>query len=129
MKNCSELPDVGKRTAENVNYYGDPAGTTLPHSHLEAAVSQLWWQDKDPRDKRAATFPEIAIEPTFRDNVAGNDPALQYALTAPKPETIQEALESSLSEGLDAVLARYKGYVSDPAQKFLPDPESRVNSQ
>ena len=128
LENYTEAIYVGEPTAENVNFYGDPAGITLPHSHLEAAVSQLWWQDKDPRDKRAATFPEIAIEPTFRDYVAGNDPALQYALTAPKPETIQEALESSLSAGIDAVLARYKAYVSDPAHKFLPDPESRVNT-
>ncbi len=128
LENYTEAIYVGEPTAENVNFYGDPAGITLPHSHLEAAVPQLWWQDKDPRDKRAATFPEIAIEPTFRDYVAGNDPALQYALTAPKPETIQEALEGSLSAGIDAVLARYKAYVSDPAHKFLLDPEPRVNS-
>jgi hypothetical protein len=128
LENYTETIYVGEPTAENVNFYDDPAGITLPHSHLEAAVSQLWWQDKDPRDKRAATFPEIAIEPTFRDYVAGADPALQYALTAPKPETIQEALEGSLSAGVDAVLARYKAYVSDPAHKFLLDPEPRVNS-
>jgi hypothetical protein len=128
LENYTEAIYVGEPTAENVNFYGDPAGITLPHSHLEAAVSRLWWQDKDPRDKRAATFPEIAIEPTFRDYVAGTDPALQYALTAPKPETIQEALEGSLSAGIDAVLARYKAYVSDPAHKFVLDPEAGVNS-
>jgi hypothetical protein len=128
LENYTEAIYVGEPTAENVNFYGDPAGITLPHSHLEAAVSRLWWQDNDPRDKRTATFPEIAIEPTFRDYVAGNDPALQYALTAPKPETIQEALEGSLSAGVDAVLARYTAYVSDPAHKFLLDPEPRVNS-
>jgi len=128
LENYTEAIYVGEPTAENINFYGDPVGITLPHSRLEAAVSQLWWQDKDPRDKRAATFPEIAIEPTFRDYVAGADPALQYALTAPKPETIQEALEGSLSAGVDAVLARYKAYVSDPAHKFLLDPEPRVNS-
>ena len=128
LENYTEAIYVGEPTAENVNFYGDPAGITLPHSHLEAAVSRLWWQDKDPRDKRTATFPEIAIGPTFRDYVAGTDPALQYALTAPKPETIQEALESSLSAGIDAVLARYKAYVSDPAHKFVLDPEALVNS-
>jgi hypothetical protein len=128
LENYTEVIYLGEPTGENVNFYGDPAGITLPHSHLGAAVSQLWWQDKDPRDKRTATSPEIAIEPTFRDYVAGADPALQYALTAPKPETIQEALEGSLSAGIDAVLARYKAYVSDPTHKFLADPEPRVNS-
>jgi tetratricopeptide (TPR) repeat protein len=28
----------------------------------------------------------------------------------------------------DAVLARYKAYVSDPTHKFLADPEARVNT-
>ena len=128
LENYTEVIYVGEPTGDNVNFYGDPAGITLPHSHLGAAVSQLWWQDKDPRDKRTATSPEIAIEPTFRDYVTGADPALQYALTAPKPETIQEALEGGLSAGIDAVLARYKAYVSDPTHKFLADPEPRVNT-
>jgi hypothetical protein len=128
LENTTEVIYAGEPTAENVNFYGDPAGIALPHSHLQAAVSQLWWQDKDPRDKRTATFPEIAIEPTFRDYVGGADPALQYALTAPKPETIQEALEGSLPGGLEAVLARYKAYVNEPEHKFLSDPEPRVNT-
>jgi hypothetical protein len=128
LENYTETIYLGEPTAENVNFYADPAGITLPRSHLEAAVSQLWWQDEDPRDKRTATFPEIAAEPTFREYVTGADPALQYALTAPKPETIEEALEGGLSGGLDAVLARYKAYLSDPVHKFLSDPEPRVNS-
>ena len=128
LENYTEVVYVGEPTGENVNFYGDPAGITLPHSHLEAAVSRLWWQDEDPRDKRSATFPEITIEPTFRDYVTGADPALQYALTATMPETIQEALERSLSAGIDGVLARYKNFVSDPTHKFLGDPEPRVNS-
>jgi tetratricopeptide (TPR) repeat protein len=119
---------VGEPTSENVNFYGDPAGFTLPHSHFEGAVSQLWWQDKDPRDKRSATFPEITIEPTFRDYLTGTDPALEYALKAAIPETIQEALEKSLAGGLDGALACYRTYVSDPVHKYLPDPEPRVNT-
>jgi len=128
LENYTEVIYVGEPTGENVNFYGDPAGITLPHSHLGAAVSQLWWQDKDPRDKRTGTFPEIAIEPTFRDYVAGADPALHYALTAPTPERIEEALERSLPGGFDALLARYKAHLSDPAYKYLPDPEPRVNT-
>jgi hypothetical protein len=128
LENYAEVIFVGQPTAENVNFYGDAAGITLPHSRLEAAVSQLWWQDKDPRDKRTATFPEIAFEPTFQDYSAGLDPALQYALTASKPENIQQVLEGGLSGGFDAVLSRYRAYVSDPAHKFLSDPEPLVNT-
>ena len=128
LENYTDVIYVGEPTSENVNFYGDPAGITLPHSHLEAAVSQLWWQDKDPRDKRTATFPEVAIEPTFRDYVAGADPALEYALTAPKPETIEEALQRSLPSGIDATLAAYKTYVAEPTHRYLPDTEARVNT-
>ncbi|HEY6305658.1 MAG TPA: hypothetical protein VI488_04255 [Candidatus Angelobacter sp.] len=128
MESYTEAIFVGEPTGENVNFYGDPAGITLPHSHLEAAVSQLWWQDKDPRDRRTATFPEIAIVPTFQDYVSGNDPVLQYALTAAAPETIQDALAASLPEGPEAALARYQGFVGDPTHRYLPDPEPQVNA-
>jgi hypothetical protein len=128
MESYTNVIFVGEPTGENVNFYGDPTTITLPHSHLEAAVSQLWWQDEDPRDRRPATFPEIAMEPTFQDYVTGVDPALQFALTGPAPETIEEALERSLPGGLDAVLSRYNAFVSDPTHKFLSDPEPLVNS-
>jgi hypothetical protein len=128
MESYTDAIFVGEPTGENVNFYGDPAGITLPHSHLEAAVSQLWWQDKDPRDRRTATFPETAIVPTFQDYVSGNDPVLQYALTAPVPETIQSALAASLPEGLEAVLTRYQAFMADPTHRYLPDPEPQVNA-
>lgn len=41
-----------------------------PNGHLEATVSRLWWEDKDPRDKRIATDPELAVDHTFADYVA-----------------------------------------------------------
>lgn len=128
LDNYAEVIYVGEPTAENLNFYGDPAGITLPHSHLQAAVSQLWWQDKDPRDKRTATFPEIALDSTFLDYVAGRDPVMQYAMTGPTPETIQEALQGGVSGGIDAMVARYQAYVDDPKHKFLPDPEAQVNT-
>ena len=100
----------------------------LPHSHLQAGVSHLWWQDEDPRDQRTAAFPEIALETTFANYVAGDDPVLQYALTATTPETIEEVLESDdLAKGVDGVMARYHSYVSDPTHKFQPDPEPQLN--
>ncbi|HEY3927720.1 MAG TPA: hypothetical protein VGL89_05065 [Candidatus Koribacter sp.] len=127
LENYTEVIYVGQPTAQNVNFYGDPATITLPHSHLQVAVSKLWWQDDDPRDKRTATFPEVALDSTFQDYIAGSDPVLHYALTAPAPPTLADVLESSLSAGTDAVTARYQDYVNDPTHKFLPDPEAQVN--
>jgi tetratricopeptide (TPR) repeat protein len=60
--------------------------------------------------------------------VAGADAALEYALTAPKPERIEEALQRSLPSGIDATLAAYKTYVAEPTHRFLSDPEARVNA-
>jgi hypothetical protein len=128
LENFTEVVFVGEPTAENVNFFGDAARITLPHSQLGVGVSHLWWQDKDPRDRRTATFPEIAIAPSFRDYVAGSDPMLEYALTAPKPERIDEVMEAGLAEGRSQVLSRYKAYVADPKHKFLGDAEERVNA-
>lgn len=118
---------VGSPTGENVNFYRDPVAISSPNSHLEAAVSRLWWQDEDPRDKRSSTDPELAVDHTFADYVAGRDPALELALTTPTPLTIEETLEKAPG-GLDGALAAYKAYVGDPLHRYLPDPERRLNS-
>ena len=128
LENYADVIFVGQPTAENVNFYGDPAGITLPHSHLEAAVSQLWWQDEDPRDKRAATMPDAAFESTFRDYLTGADPALQFALTAATPLTIEESLEQALPQGLEGTKGEYASYLADPLHKYLSNPERRINS-
>ena len=70
LENYADVVFVGSPTGENVNFYGDPVSITLPNSHLEAAVSALWWQDEDPRDKRVATNPELTVVGTFADYVA-----------------------------------------------------------
>ena len=127
MENYTEVIYVGQPTGENVNSYGDPAVITLPHSQLHAAVSQLWWQDQDPRDSRTATFPEIAIEPSFQEYLRGEDSALQYALTTATPKSIQELMVEGLPGGVEAVQAQYTAFVRDPAHKFLADPEVMVN--
>jgi hypothetical protein len=128
LENYADVIFVGSPTGENVNFYGDPVGITLPNSHLEAAVSQLWWQDEDPRDKRVATEPELAIDDTFADYISGRDPALDLALTTLTPQTIEEALEKALPGGLEGALAAYKEYVGKTLHRYLPDPERRLNS-
>lgn len=127
LENYADLIFVGAPTGENVNFYGDPVSIVLPNSHLAAAVSALWWQDEDPRDKRIATDPELAVAGTFVDYVAGKDPALELALTTPAPLTIEETLENTHG-GVDGAFSAYKAYVADPRHKYLPDPERRLNS-
>jgi hypothetical protein len=119
---------VGEPTGENVNMYGDPNHIGLPNSHLGMAVSHLWWQDKDPRDTRVATAPELASVMTFQDYIAGRDPALQLALTTPTPATLQDLLTGALPGGVNGVLARYNAWISDPVHRYAQDPERQVNA-
>jgi tetratricopeptide (TPR) repeat protein len=128
LENYADVIFLGLPTAENVNFYGDPDSITLPHSQLQAGVSRLWWQDKDPRDLRLATFPEMAATSSFADYLAGRDPVLDLALATPTPLTISQVLKQALPGGLDALLAAYHNYVQDPLHKYLPDPERPVNS-
>jgi hypothetical protein len=125
--NYAEVIVVGQPTGENPNQYGDPAHVTLPNTQLVAAISTLWWQDEDPTDKRTATFPEIAIDPSFQQYVAGKDSTLEYALTQPAPQTLREALTDALPGGLNAVLASYQKFVGDPAHKYQTNSESGIN--
>ena len=119
---------VGAPTSQNVNFYGDAATITLPHSGLHAGVSALWWQDKDPRDARTATSPELAIAATFADYVAGRDPALELALATPTPESVDQLLERGLPASADTLLARYHAYADDPLHRYAADTERKINA-
>jgi hypothetical protein len=54
---------VGEPTGGSPNGYGDSRKLTLPSSGLTVRVSTLYWQPSDPRDKRDAVAPDIAVPP------------------------------------------------------------------
>jgi hypothetical protein len=128
LESYTDIIFVGEPTGENVNLYGDPTTIELPHSHLGMAVSRLWWQDKDPRDRRVATSPELSSVMTFQDYVAGRDPVLQLALTSATPATLEQILTGALKQGAEMVQARYNAWISDPVHRFAQDPEGQVNN-
>jgi hypothetical protein len=128
LGNYASVIFVGAPTAENPNFFGDTTGIVLPHSRLFAAVSTLWWQDEDPRDQRTATFPDFAVTATFKDYVAGWDPALEMALTTATPLSIEDVLQAALPGGEQSMLAAYQQFVNDPLHRYLPDPEGRINT-
>ena len=49
----------------------------LSNSGIRAEISGLYWQKADPRDTRAALFPDIEATLTWADFVVGRDPALE----------------------------------------------------
>lgn len=77
LEKYTETIFVGEPTAQNVNSFGDARQVTLPNSQLQIMLSQLWWQEMDPRDKRLATKPDIPVEMTYQEYSTGQDPVLQ----------------------------------------------------
>ncbi len=130
IESYTEAIFVGEPTSQNVNSFGDPRELVLPNSHLEVEMAHLWWQDKDPRDLRTATSPQIAIDTgTFADYVAGRDAALEYCLHAPTPPTFGESMRRAAANGHDQALAQYKAYAADPAHRYtVGDLEGLLNT-
>jgi antitoxin (DNA-binding transcriptional repressor) of toxin-antitoxin stability system len=118
---------VGEPTGDNVNFYADVKLVTLPDTHLSIAMSALWWQDKDPRDARTATAPEIAVPVTFAQFQTGSDPALQIALSEPAPPLLEDIVRSAAPKGFEAVRSAYDAFERDPRHKYITDDERRMN--
>jgi len=71
---------VGAPTGAGPNHCGDAQSFTLPASGLVVRCSTVRWQKSDPRDRRRALFPDVAVAATFADWSAGRDAALESAL-------------------------------------------------
>ena len=120
---------VGQPTSNNVNFFGDPVETELPNSHLDVEMAHLWWQDEDPRDKRTATFPEIAISPgSFADYVNGRDAALDFCFHGIVPTRFEDLMESASAKGAQEALTQYQIYANDPVHLYASDLEMRLNA-
>jgi|GEM_PF-1239058 len=129
LESYAEPIFVGEPTAQNVNFFGDPRPVELPHSHFSIVLSSLWWQDKDPRDHRTRTSPEIAVTPTISELTSGRDRALEIALSEPAPETLVALMKNAASKGPEAVRMAHDAFVSDPRHRFvLEDDERQLNN-
>jgi hypothetical protein len=127
LENFADPIFVGAPTSEAVNFYGDPTEIVLPNSHIGVALSTLYWQDKDPRDQRKATVPEIAVPKTFDQFVTGKDPALEIALAEPPPPTLEAIVLEAAAKSPEALAAAYGRYVEDPRHRYVLDTERRLN--
>lgn len=127
LENYADIIFVGEPTAENANFYGDAQRLNLQNTHLDIGFSALWWQDKDPRDLRMATFPEIAVTPSFEEMVSGRDDALRIALTELAPPTLSEVMGAAAPEGPLSLRSAYENYMHDPRHRYLKDDEIQLN--
>lgn len=68
---------VGEPTGSSPNFIGEEEFFTLPHSRLQANVSELYWQSSWPGDRRTWIAPMIYAPPTFEAYRMNRDPALE----------------------------------------------------
>jgi hypothetical protein len=70
---------VGEPTGGSPNQWGDRQAIELPVAGLQAYVA-AYWVEIAPRDTRLAVQPDVRVEPTVADFLAGRDPVLRRAL-------------------------------------------------
>ena len=116
IENYTEAIFVGEPTAENVNFYGDSREEVLPNSKLPVRLSWAWWQDKNPRDTRQWTAPDIAVNMTFADYVSNNDPVLSAIELASEVELKMGGL--MMSENIQEFKKYVMAYVDKPKYGF-----------
>lgn len=76
---------VGEPTGSSPNFIGEELIFTLPHSQLQANVSDFYWQSSWPMDYRAWIAPQIYRPPTFAAYRANRDPALEAIFSQREP--------------------------------------------
>lgn len=122
LEKYTEVTFIGEPTSENVNFYGDTRTETLLNSKLQVNLSWLWWQNLDPRDKRKATSPEIAIDMQFSDYYNNEDPALSaifnYENEGPFIKTLSDKI---MAGGITEALQFATGYKNDPKHRYVTD--------
>lgn len=122
LEKYTEVTFVGEPTSENVNFFGDTKTETLPNSKIQVMCSWMWWQNSDPRDKRKATFPQIAVEMSFADYANNIDPVMnaiiQNKLEAPIGETVKTLV---LQDNAKEALSKAEAYLRNPLYKYYND--------
>jgi tetratricopeptide (TPR) repeat protein len=130
LENYTEVIFVGEPTSENVNFYGDAKTEILPNSKIPVRLSWLWWQNKDPRDKRKATYPALAVDMSFADYYNNEDPVMKVINMNVSSESIDNVLKNLAVQGkLDEALILAKEYLLDPMHRYYKtELEDKVNS-
>ncbi len=115
----TETTFIGEPTSQNVNFFGDANTEHLPNSKLSVLLSYMWWQDKDPRDKRLATSPEVFVELSSEDYKENRDPVLHAALNYySSVYSTLEMMKSKLDHGaFEDALQIGMEYVKKPENK------------
>ncbi len=129
LENYTEVIFVGEPTSENVNFYGDTKNERLPNSMLQARLSWLWWQNKDPRDKRTATFPALAVDMSFSDYYNNIDPVIELINKNNNEVFIDDKLRNLAEQGkYEEAFSLAQEFINDPVHRYyIADLEDKIN--
>lgn len=129
LENYTEVIFAGEPTSENVNFYGDAKTETLPNSKLQARLSWLWWQNKDPRDKRTATFPALAVDMSFDDYYNNEDPVMNVINESNGKFLLDVELKDLVESGnMDSAIVIANKYIQDPLNRYyVTELEDKIN--
>jgi hypothetical protein len=71
---------VGEAPGGGLDIYGDVVVVTLPASKIVVLISGRFHDKAPPGDTRLAIPPDVSVEVSWADYVAGRDPVLEAAL-------------------------------------------------
>lgn len=110
---------VGYPTGATPNHFGDTRVVDLPNSGIRVEISELYWQNSDPRDKRPWITPDLAADPSAALFVAGRDRALETIL--------RFQVADSLAGSFGAPMTRWfrPNQLQAPAWPTLLEPAAR----
>ncbi len=131
LEKYTEVTFVGEPTSENGNFFGDTKTEILPNSKLQANLSWLWWQNLDPRDKRKATAPQVAVDMTFADYYNNNDPAFNAVFNYEKMKPLIPTLKELINAGKKNEALQFAfEYKNDPIHRYYVDRiETSINAE
>ncbi len=79
---------VGTPTGAMPNHFGDTRIIELPNSRIRVEISELYWQNSDPRDARPWITPDLIANPSAGAFIAGGDPALETIMRFPVTDSL-----------------------------------------
>lgn len=131
LEKYTEVTFIGEPTSENVNFYGDTRTEILSNSKLQANLSWMWWQNLDPRDRRKATSPELAVDMSFEDYYNNEDPVLKAIFNYESEKPIAQILADKIAAGDKTGALRLAiEYKNDPRRRYVSDRlEAEINRE
>jgi hypothetical protein len=87
---------VGTPTGATPNHFGDTRIVELPNSRIRVEISELYWQNSNPRDVRPWITPDLPVDPSAAAFIAERDPAMESILRFQATHSLVESFGSPM---------------------------------